>query len=402
MKVDRVGARRLPILSGPGGLGGSLPIPTPADIGIPWYDVVRDGGLVGDGVTDDGPALQAAIDAATSNGTCSATLFFPPGVYLISSALQDTGAFNGQILFPDVSTSDEQITITFLGAARPPFAIHGPKPDPQCYSIIVSDLTGGTGTAAVFSGGNGTWPTQTNVSIYIENLICLGPDNPSLTFWNLSTCQGGGIHNLLIYNSTWSNGTEPTHSNAYGVKLPQWGQSNYTYVDGLMVAEYYTGLLQGELAECKGLIFGLDVVAVELPFSEHWSIIDGMQQTGCTYGIKVTGENRAIIRIDTEHYTDPPFPTWNVTVYDLDDGSDELYGEVVWFALDGVTQLPDHIFNINGGANTISREVGTSSGSSTVGNAVGPILISDTHSTPLVFADLLQTEDGSDLLYLDP
>jgi hypothetical protein len=37
-----------------------------------------------------------------------------------------------------------------------------------------------------------------------------------------------------------------------------------------------------------------------------------------------------------------------------------------------------------------------------VGNAVGPILISDTHSTPLVFADLLQTEDGSDLLYLDP
>ena len=32
---------------------------------------------------------------------------------------------------------------------------------------------------------------------------------------------------------------------------------------------------------------------------------------------------------------------------------------------------------------------------------VGPILIADDHSTPLVFADLLQTEDGDDLLYAD-
>ncbi len=32
---------------------------------------------------------------------------------------------------------------------------------------------------------------------------------------------------------------------------------------------------------------------------------------------------------------------------------------------------------------------------------VGPILIADDHSTPLVFADLLQTEEGDDLLYAD-
>lgn len=32
---------------------------------------------------------------------------------------------------------------------------------------------------------------------------------------------------------------------------------------------------------------------------------------------------------------------------------------------------------------------------------VGPILISDTHSTPLVFDDLLQNDDGDDLLYAD-
>lgn len=51
----------------------------------------------------------------------------------------------------------------------------------------------------------------------------------------------------------------------------------------------------------------------------------------------------------------------------------------------------DWIGNLVGGAATGSAD-----------NAVGPILISDTHSTPLVFDDLLQTEEGDDLLYLDP
>jgi hypothetical protein len=32
---------------------------------------------------------------------------------------------------------------------------------------------------------------------------------------------------------------------------------------------------------------------------------------------------------------------------------------------------------------------------------VGPILISDTPSTPLVFADLIQNEDQNDLVYAD-
>lgn len=32
---------------------------------------------------------------------------------------------------------------------------------------------------------------------------------------------------------------------------------------------------------------------------------------------------------------------------------------------------------------------------------VGPILIADTHSTPLVFADLVQNEDEDDLVYQD-
>jgi|688.fasta_scaffold112825_4 hypothetical protein len=57
---------------------------------------VKDFGAVGDGITDDGPAIQAAIDycndaypvgAAPTLGAARATLVFPPGVYLTKQTL---------------------------------------------------------------------------------------------------------------------------------------------------------------------------------------------------------------------------------------------------------------------------------------------------------------------------
>jgi len=49
---------------------------------VPWIDVVEDHGAVGDGVTDDRVAIQAAWDAAVAAG--GGTIYFPPGTYLIS------------------------------------------------------------------------------------------------------------------------------------------------------------------------------------------------------------------------------------------------------------------------------------------------------------------------------
>jgi polygalacturonase len=48
------------------------------------YENVRDHGAVGDGVTDDGDAIQAAIDAGAANGRA---VYFPTGTYLISQQL---------------------------------------------------------------------------------------------------------------------------------------------------------------------------------------------------------------------------------------------------------------------------------------------------------------------------
>lgn len=51
--------------------------------GRPWLDV-RAFGAVGDGVTDDTTAIQNALNAVPAGG---GTVYFPPGTYLISSAL---------------------------------------------------------------------------------------------------------------------------------------------------------------------------------------------------------------------------------------------------------------------------------------------------------------------------
>jgi hypothetical protein len=57
-----------------------------------------------------------------------------------------------------------------------------------------------------------------------------------------------------------------------------------------------------------------------------------------------------------------------------------------------------HLRTLDGGTTWYGQHAGTTTSSSSTG---GHILIADVHSTPLVFDDLLQNDDGDDLLYAD-
>jgi len=321
-----------------------------------WFFVTAYG-AAGDGTTDDTTAIQDTIDAAAAAG--GGVIYFPPGEYVISGALQDTGAFNAQLLLPDVATSSTQITLTFLGPVRAPMHPIGPSPDETGpYAILRSTLTGASGTAAVVSGGNGSFLTgdENNIQVNIYNLICLSPDNPTMSWWNIEMTQGGERGALLISVVPWSTASQPTHSNSYGIKLPALGNSNASIAWGdIMVGGHYTGIKQGEL--CDGVyVTGLCYIGVELPTIYHPSAIRSLQQTLCTYGIKVTGAHQCDIGLHAmERDTSP---AWAQIVYDIDDPSNLMRGHVRWASIVGATAVYDHVYITNGAANVSHEEIG--------------------------------------------
>ncbi len=108
----------------------------------------------------------------------------------------------------------------------------------------------------------------------------------------------------------------------------------------------------------------------------------------CVYSVEGTGSPATDGDIYSQIFTDSSTFGPSVTI----DLSDTVTDETTW----GIT--PDA--GVSTEASRGDHTHGSPEEPSGTGG-VGPILISDTHSTPLVFADLLQNEAGDDLLYDD-
>ena len=102
--------------------------PKPAN---PPYVSVKDYGAVGDGVTDDTAALQAAITAAFAAG--GGTIFLPQGVYGLSAALQFCPA-----------SGDNAVAVLGVGQESSVFKALGPNA-----ALVWGDKPTGAGFAGV-------------------------------------------------------------------------------------------------------------------------------------------------------------------------------------------------------------------------------------------------------------
>lgn len=287
---------------------------------------VTEYGAVGDGVTDDTSAVQAAIDAC--HAAEGGTIFFPPGIYQISGPMQG-GGFNGQLVIPFQPFGATSVAIKFLGAG--PNRIYEGEPPGGGEAILRTDWNGAiSGHPALLSAGpwRNIGSARSNVQLTFEDLSIIAPDNPRLSALQVTCAASVHIRNVQVRTTSRIPPGFPTHANACGVEMP----FGLSYVpeetSNLAILGYYVGLRPSEQTHGTAS-FAFCTVGVELvgqrdttPYIRWPNTFPKLTFVSCQRGIKATGDDRWITGAATfEH--DPG--VWQ-TVYDIDDPNNYLHG----------------------------------------------------------------------------
>lgn len=164
---------------------------------------VQDYGAKGDGTTDDGPAINAAIAAARKTGQYGtglqgAPVYFPPGVYMVNEGLNCTvGQFNlvgagpyqsvirgntGQYAIIDLTSSDystvNNLMLDTVGMANPSaigiLVARNATPGSQATGVNLHNVVVRLDTNPSANGGNGTvgvYNFASEESVYQDALL---------------------------------------------------------------------------------------------------------------------------------------------------------------------------------------------------------------------------------------
>jgi hypothetical protein len=202
---------------------------------------VKDFGAVGDGVTDDTVAIQAALDSLSSSGGC---VYFPPGTYNVNSALSITGSTSG---------------ITLLGADQ--------------YSVLIRSFVSG-----VMLTSNISYLHIENLSIYgnktapaywITGYKGVRPNgnltmtNVNIRFFDVCVEWGGGFYHKYInctfgFSNICGDGYDGNNVSLIGSRLTNFnngfringGTGDFVFQSGAIEAWSGTAIAQVSGAGC--------------------------------------------------------------------------------------------------------------------------------------------------------
>lgn len=300
-------------------------------LGTGFWLNVKSFGALGDGVTDDTAAIQAAIDFLDTNNE-SGTIFFPVGIYLIDGAFLDTSHSNSQILLPRRSSSaTSMISILLKGAApAPTYAVKRNKG-----TVIKSTKTSGTGSVIGGKVSSGAWPVTGNswCTVHVKDItIRTEPDSINgldLFYYpnsKVKDCQVSTDEDVIASPTdppTYGI-TEPTNG-TYGIRLAPNNLPDQCALDTVQIYGYETGLLSGELVKADNVIVIFCKTAVEIPAALHKQTFRDLYVGDCETALKFTGGNSNVdIDIDIEHSA--ASPAWAAVTLDVDDPNHYAHG----------------------------------------------------------------------------
>lgn len=326
-----------------------------------WYDVRNHGCTSG---VDCTTALQTLINTVVAAG--GGSIYFPIGLWLIAGPLQDTGNANAQVYFPQVNLDSPTITINLIGETPPPhqFFTASALPSPTQYSIIKSTLTGASGLASCIGSkfsDQFSLAEQNNIQVNVFDLIFEAPPNATFTMFNGYYFQAG-IYDRLLFHCGEVRGqlvVQPTNSNSYGLKLPNYNHTPGTIVGRLAFYGWYTGVKLTELAIVNNINAVACWVGIEFGFAYHGCVVNYYFNGWCKYGINVTGQSVSQIRLYDVEYSNGFAAAWQDGGYMLYDPFNAFEGKIIWDTIySAVGRVND--FTVYGGSKAILERSGAS------------------------------------------
>lgn len=307
-------------------------------------------GAIGDGLTDDTVAIQAAIDAVVAAG--GGSVLFGAKTYIIAGEFQDILESNAQLLLPRTTT--ELISIRLIGATPAPTIAF----KRAAGTVLKSTLESGNGVMIGGKvGGGAGWPVAGTswTSVTLENLTVRLPANPTYSGVDLFYYPNGAVRSCQIGTDEdviaaigfppTIGITEPTTPTSFGLRLAPNNIPDQLIVNNVQIYGFSTLLVAGELCNVDNFVGIFGKVGIEIPNALHAQRFGRIYLSDCPTLLSFTGGASYVDfqQLDIEHSIGSP--AWAAVVTDIDDPSNFGHGVVRWHISSNGTVINDLVQN---------------------------------------------------------
>lgn len=309
-------------------------------------------GAARDGVTDDTQALRDAINNAVANcitdGSFYCEVLLSAGTYLLSGALVQGGATNGnaQVPLPIVAPTAEKVTLVLKGVRETGAFPHWQQTVAQkAGAVLKSSLTGQAysathGLPSIIGGPTPehgyatTGALFNNLCVVVDGVVVMAPQNPSVCGVDLRGVAAARIGILACQaDQTPPTAIVPTNV-VTGLMMPVNGNNDYCEIGRYTCEGWYRGVLLGEHTNAVsiGCVYCYEGLCISGP-NGHGAHVAYASIEACKTALRYVditpvaygapGAPLVIDLLDYEQGVSPFTPT-----YFIDDVSNKLYGEM--------------------------------------------------------------------------